>query len=81
MYSKIINLKWHVQWMTKLKNHNHYLDPPYTQIFLSLILSSKGQVNLGKHVTYLERDRVQVEANKPSISSFILTHSHAIDTV
>ena len=41
--------------MTMLKNHNHYLNPPYTQIFMDLILSPKGQVNLGKHVTYLER--------------------------
>ena len=42
--------------MTELKNHNHYLDPPYTQIFLSLILSRKGQVNLGKQSAYLERE-------------------------
>ena len=37
-------------------NHNHYLDSPYTQIVLSLILSPKGQVKLGKPYTYLERE-------------------------
>ena len=39
-----------------LKDYNHYSDPPYTQIVLSLILSLKGQVKLGKQYTYLKRE-------------------------
>ena len=39
-----------------LKDYIHYFDPPYTQIVMSLILSPKAQVKLGKQYTYLKRE-------------------------
>ena len=62
--NKIIN---NVQEITTLKNHDHYFESALYSDTFRFDLVTEGTSQLGEKMTYLERERVKAEGNRPQI--------------